>query len=113
MVFLFLTFYDNWIRADFELFFILGNQTECFCQLLTNQELDYEKDSTLVLLVKVADHANLSHIAEFNISVIDRNDKPTNLTILGETMVFVMENRVDTEIGKLEVVDEDDGQSYT
>lgn len=75
--------------------------------------LNYEENNVLVVLVKVADHANLSHVAQFNISLMDKNDAPTNVTVSGETSIFVLENRQDVEIGKLETVDEDAEQTHT
>lgn len=84
----------------------------CETKLLTTQGLNYEENNVLVILVKVADHANLTHVAQFNISLVDTNDAPVNVTVSGEMRVFVFENFPDVEIGKLETVDEDSGQSH-
>ena len=67
----------------------------------------------LDILVKVTDHAGLSHVVGFNVTLVDENDRPTNVTVEGEKLVFVQENLVDKHIGELETQDEDTGQTYT
>ena len=95
------------------LFSISAAHTQCKTKLLTTKELNYEDAHTRFLLVKVADHANLTHVVQFNISLVDKNDSPLNITVSGETMVFVEENKQDVRIGKLECIDEDNAQTHT
>jgi len=94
------------------LVYILGPHTFCRTELLSNAVFNYEDKDKYVVIVRVADHAGLSHLSAFNISIEDQNDQPTNLTVEGELMVIVRENSIDTLIGEFETTDEDTGQSY-
>ena len=92
--------------------YILGPHTLCRTKLLSNVVFNYEENNQYTVIIRVADHAGLSKLSSFNISIEDRNDQPTNLTVEGELMVFVQENSVDKLIGEFETTDEDIGQSY-
>ena len=94
------------------LFAIIETHTLCETGLLTNIVFNYEEETLYNILIRVSDHAGLSHIAEFNVTIGNRNDAPTNVTVEGEVMVFVKENAVDFMIGEVETTDEDIKQSF-
>ena len=75
--------------------------------MLTNTVFNYEEETMYNILIKVSDHAGLSHIAEFNVTIGDMNDAPTNVTVEGERLVVVKENMMNYMIGELETIDED------
>ena len=85
----------------------------CETQLLTNTVLNYEEEALYNIIIKVSDHAGLSHIAQFNVTIGDANDVPTNVTVEGKVVVVVNENLVDTMIGELKTIDEDLTQNFT
>ncbi|XP_066935500.1 protocadherin Fat 4-like isoform X3 [Clytia hemisphaerica] len=86
--------------------------TSCETQIISTTSFNFEEEDKYSVMIKVADHAGLSHLQQFNISIGDVNDRPTNVTVEGEIMVFVKENSVDKMIGELETIDEDIGQQY-
>ena len=96
----------------YRLVIFLATHTLCETQLLTNTMFNYEDENLYNILVKVSDHAGLSHVAAFNVTIGDRNDAPRNVTVEGEVMVFVKENLLDTMIGELETTDEDLTQTF-
>ena len=64
------------------------------------------------IVIKVSDHSGLSRVAEFNVTVGDKNDAPSNVTVGGDITVQVNENVMDMVIGELRTVDEDRIQSF-
>lgn len=89
-----------------------SSHTACSTKLLSNAVFDHENENLYNIIVRVADHAGLSHISAFNITITDKNDKPTNVTIDGEIFVIIQENIIDKKIGELETIDEDVRQQY-
>ena len=90
----------------------LGEMTLCETKLLTNIEFNYEEESMYRIVIKVSDHAGLSRITKFNVTIGDRNDAPSNVTVRGEIRMQVKENMLDMIIGELRTIDEDQMQTF-
>lgn len=80
--------------------------------LLVSGDLDFEDAQWEIITVRVTDDKGLFHSQTLNISVLDVNDKPTNITIEGSLVAAVNENSQDLEIGELQTVDQDVRQTF-
>ena len=86
--------------------------TNCKTVLRVAGSLDFEVNAYEEVAVRVTDNNGLSHSQNFNISIVDQNDKPTNITLNGGLIGYVNENLDNTLVGRLEAEDEDVGQSH-
>lgn len=91
----------------------IGQHTLCRTNLLVNSTLDFEEEAVILISIRVSDPAGLSHVASFNITLLDGNDAPTDVTIQGEHLCFVQENLKYKRIGVLETIDQDPFQDFT
>lgn len=73
---------------------------------------NYEEESMYKIVIKVSDHDGLSRIAEFNVTIKDRNDAPFNVTVEGDITVQVKENMLNMMIAELRTIDEDQMQTF-
>lgn len=90
-----------------------GNQTVCTTQLLVSGDIDFESSNILDITVRVTDQHGLFKVRKLIISVIDVNERPTNVTISGSLETRVLENSAGAFVGELETTDEDSGQSHS
>lgn len=86
--------------VDDNRFTVDGNELK----LRSGVTLDFEAESTISLIVTSTDQGNLSVNQSFTISVVDRNDAPTNMTLVGGG---IDENVVGAVAGTLVVDDPD------
>lgn len=87
-------------------------KTNCSCKLLVNGNLNYESASSHEIIVEVSD-GNHSKVTNFTITILDKNDRPENVTIQGSLSGRVKENANDELIGELVTSDEDVSQTHT
>jgi hypothetical protein len=86
--------------------------TQCSTVLLVSGDLDFEDAQWEFIVIRATDDKGLFHSETLNITVIDVNDKPTNVTLEGSLVASVNENSRDLEIGELQTVDQDVRQSF-
>lgn len=86
--------------------------TQCTTDLLVSGAINYEDTSSLDIIVRVTDNKGLFHTEMFNVTVIDVNDPPTNITLDGSASASISENSRNVQIDSLLTEDEDQGQSY-
>ena len=86
--------------------------TVCSALLKVNGALNYEKDTQKSIIVRVTDSKGLHHTQLFNVNIMDKNDKPTDIILNGLYTGFVSENENSELIGSLQTKDEDNGQLY-
>lgn len=89
------------------------NGTRCTTVLLVSGAINYEDASSLNVIVRVTDDKGLFRTELFNVTVIDVNDQPTNITLDGSKSALIPENSKDVQIDSLITEDEDQGQSFT
>lgn len=87
--------------------------TLCTTNLSVSGDINYEDESSLDIIVRVTDNKGLFHIEMFNVTVIDENDAPTNVTLDGSASVSLAENSENVQIDTLLTDDEDQGQSFS
>ena len=87
--------------------------TRCTTELLVNGDINYEDASSLSVIVRVTDDKGLFHTEMFNVTVIDMNDPPTNVTLDGSVSASIPENSKDVQIDSLITEDEDQAQNFT
>ena len=87
-------------------------QTVCIVLLKVSGMINYEKDVNKSIVVRVVDSKGLHHSQLFVVTVVDQNDKPTDITVNGLYRAFVNENENNALIGTLETRDEDNEQHY-
>ena len=74
--------------------------------------LNFEEIASFVFTVKVKDAHNLTYLQSFDLTVLDKNDEPTNITLQGKHVAFVHENDQYKAIGTLDTTDEDFNQKF-
>lgn len=74
--------------------------SKCMTTLQVSGKLNYEDAQWQVVRIRATDDKGLFVSQVFNITVIDVNDKPTNLTLEGSLQATVAENSQDVELGK-------------
>lgn len=89
------------------------NGSRCTTDLLVSGAINYEDASSLDIIVRVTDNKGLFHTEMFNMTVIDVNDPPTNVTLDGSASASIAENSQNVQIDSLLTDDEDQGQNYT
>ena len=89
-----------------------ANNTECTAKVKVKDRLDHEVSPVLEIAVRVTDQDGLFIIQNFNITVRDNNDQPSNVTISGGLEASVAENSPGAFIGELVTSDEDGNQSH-
>ena len=87
--------------------------TTCTEKLVVSGAINFEEASSEDVIIRVTDDKGLFHAQKFNITVIDVNDAPTNITIDGSLTGFVQENSQDVQIDELLTEDEDIGQTHS
>ena len=87
--------------------------TRCTTGLLVSGAINYEDASSLNVIVRVTDDKGLFRTELFNVTVIDMNDPPTNVTLDGSAFASIPENSKDVQIDSLITDDEDQGQKFT
>lgn len=92
---------------------LASSGTRCITELLVGGAINYEDASSLDIIVRVTDDKGLFHTDVFNVTVIDTNDPPTNITLDGSASASIPENSKNVQIDTLLTEDEDQGQSYT
>lgn len=75
------------------------NDTLCTTTLVVSGDLDYEDAQSEIITIRVTDNQRKFISNNMNITIIDENDKPTNLTLEGSLTATVFENSRDIEIG--------------
>ena len=80
--------------------------------LLVNKKLNYEEQDKHSIIVHSKNGKGSSCIAAFDISVIDQNDKPTNIFLNGQYKAMCQENIVGAYIADLTTEDEDKDQLF-
>ena len=89
-----------------------GHKTVCTTKVKVTGQLDHEVRPVLQIAVRVTDQHGLFIIQNFNITVEDNNDRPSNVTISGGLEASVAENSPSAFIGELVTSDEDGNQSH-
>ena len=90
----------------------ISKHTNCKTQLMVAGTLDYEVSPSLAIIVRVTDNNGLHHSQLFNVTIADRNDKPTDITLNGAYVGMVNENANNALIATLETEDEDSSQTH-
>lgn len=88
-------------------------KTTCTTEVKVAGPLNHEVAPILEIAVRVTDRQGLFKIQNFNISVRDNNDRPSNVTISGGLKASVAENSQGAFIGELVTTDEDASQSHS
>ncbi|XP_028399271.1 protocadherin Fat 4-like [Dendronephthya gigantea] len=86
--------------------------TKCTAQLKVKGSLNYEVTPSLKITVRVTDQHGKFIVRMFNITVLDNNDRPSNVTISGNLEASVVENSRAALIGELVTTDEDKNQNH-
>ncbi|XP_028399274.1 protocadherin Fat 4-like [Dendronephthya gigantea] len=86
--------------------------TKCTAQLKVKGSLNYEVTTSLKITVRVTDQHGKFIVRMFNITVLDNNDRPSNVTISGSLEANVVENSRTVLIGELVTTDEDKNQNH-
>lgn len=92
---------------------LVSTGTRCNADLVVSGAINYEDASSLDIIVRVTDDKGLFHTELFNVTVIDVNDPPTNVTLDGSASASIPENSKNVQIDTLLTEDEDQGQNYT
>ena len=92
---------------------ISPNGTRCTTELLVSGNINYEDTSSLDIIVRVTDYKGLFRTEMFNVTVIDVNDPPTNVTLDGSVSALIPENSKGVQVDSLITEDEDQGQNFT
>lgn len=92
---------------------LASTETRCTTDLVVSGAINYEDASSSDIIVRVTDDKGLFHTEMFNVTVIDVNDPPTNVTLDGSASAWIPENSKNVQIDTLLTEDEDQGQSYT
>lgn len=91
----------------------LLNETRCTTELLVGGSINFEETASLEVIIRVTDDKGLFYTKWFNLTVIDVNDPPSNVTLDGSTSVSVRENIRNVQVDNLITDDEDQGQNFT
>ena len=92
---------------------ISDKKTTCTTKVKVASRLNHEVAPILEIAIRVTDRQGLFKIQNFNISVRDNNDRPSNVTISGGLEASVAENSQGAFIGELITSDEDASQSHS
>ena len=92
---------------------ISDRKTTCTTKVKVASPLNHEVAPIVEIAVRVTDRQGLFKIQNFNISVRDNNDRPSNVTISGGLEASVAENSEGAFIGELVTTDEDASQSHS
>jgi len=74
--------------------------SQCTTTLQVSGKLNYEDAQWEIVRIRSTDNKGMFVSQSFNITIVDANDKPTNLTLEGSLQAAVAENSQDIEIGK-------------
>ncbi|XP_068740239.1 protocadherin Fat 4-like [Montipora capricornis] len=91
----------------------LAKGTRCVTALLVSSPINYEDTASLEVIIRVTDDKGLFRTEKFNLTVIDGNDPPTNVTLDGSMSASIPENSKNVQIDSLITDDEDFGQNFT
>ena len=83
--------------------------TICRAHLLVAGALDYEVNPSLSIIVRATDKNGLHRSEPFSVTISDRNDKPTDITLTGSTVKENLDNFI---IASLQTQDQDIGQTH-
>lgn len=92
---------------------ISPNGTRCTTELLVSGDINFEDTSSLDVIVRVTDYKGLFRTHLFNVTVIDVNDPPTNVTLDGSVSALIPENSKGVQVDSLITEDEDQSQNFT
>ena len=93
--------------------YIPGVKTKCTTLLKVSGDLDYETSSREDILVCVTDDSGLLRVQPFKVTILDVNDRPTNITLAGGNTAFIEENLNYGFVGELATIDEDINQTHS
>ena len=93
--------------------YIPGVKTKCTTLLKVSGDLDYETSSREDILVCVTDDSGLPRVQPFKVTILDVNDRPTNITLAGGNTSFIEENLNYGFVGELATIDEDINQTHS
>ena len=93
--------------------YIPGVKTKCTTLLKVRGDLDYETSSREDILVCVTDDSGLLRVQPFKVTILDVNDRPTNITLAGGNTAFIEENLNYGFVGELATIDEDINQTHS
>lgn len=91
---------------------IPGVKTMCTTLLQVSGELDFEASPSEDILVRVTDTSGLFHVQPFQVTILDVNDRPSNISLAGGDTAFINENVKNGYIGDLVTTDEDANQTH-
>ena len=91
---------------------IPGYNTKCTTVIRVSGFLDYEATAEHTITVRVIDARGLFSTQQFKIRVVDRNDRPVNVTIAGGYLATVDENSNGALVGELVTSDQDVAQTH-
>ena len=93
--------------------YIPGVKTKCTTLLKVSGDLDYETSPREDILVCVTDDSGLLRVQPFKVTILDVNDRPTNITLAGGNTAFIEENLNYGFVGELATIDEDINQTHS
>ena len=91
---------------------IPGVKTKCTALLQVSGELNFETSPSEDILVRVTDSSGLFHVQPFQVTILDVNDRPSNITLAGGDAAFINENVNNGYVGDLQTTDEDTDQTH-
>ena len=91
---------------------MVGARSKCWIKLALSKAVNYERLSTYTVIIRTTDSSGLFHVQRFNVDIVDKNDRPTAVTIAGLKYAYVPENQAGTLVDDMTTIDEDTGQSH-
>ena len=91
---------------------MVGARSKCWVRLVLRNAVNYERQSLYRGILRTTDNHGLFHVQTFNVDIVDKNDRPTAVTIAGLKYAYVSENQAGTLVDDMTTTDEDTGQSH-
>ena len=88
-------------------------KTKCSTLLKVSGDLDYEASATEDILVRVTDNNGLFHVRPYKVTILDINDRPSNISLAGGETGYIDENDNFGFVGELATADEDANQTHS
>ena len=89
-----------------------GARSKCSVRLALGKAVNFERQSIYSVIIRTTDNHGLFHVQRFAIDIVDKNDRPTAVTIGGLKYALVSENQAGTLVDEMSTTDEDSSQSH-
>lgn len=91
---------------------MIGARSKCFVKLILSKAVNFETQPSYTIIMRTTDNDGLFHAQSFDVGVVDKNDRPTAITIGGLNYGIVLENQSGTLVDEMATADEDNGQNH-